>query len=300
MTVVLCIGIAVRDVVLSVGRLPDPGTKSFARELSESIGGPAATAAVTIARLGGTARFAGRVGSDLHGREVIEALVAEHVDVSSVSIRQGLTTPLSAVLVTPDGERTIVNHRPPELFADPAVRVTPDVDAVLGDVRWAAATAAGFDAAVDRATPRILDLDRFDEAERDAVAVATGDASHVLASHGGAAQMTGEDDPIRALTALEGMTSGRVAVTVGADGVWWNDGGEPRRLPAPAISPVETLGAGDVFHGAAALAVAEGATMEAALRFASAAAALRCTLTGGWAAIPDRTAVERLVEDTWN
>ncbi len=146
----------------------------------------------------------------------------------------------------------------------------------------------------------MLDLDRFDEADREAVGAAVDAASHVLASHGGATQFTGSGDPKEAVARLGERSHGRVGVTVGADGVWWGDGGDPRLLAPPRVTPVETLGAGDVFHGAAALAVAEGATMEGALRFASAAAALRCTGRGGWKAIPSRSDVDRLVEETWN
>ena len=63
-------------------------------------------------------------------------------------------------------------------------------------------------------------------------------------------------------------------------------------VPAPRVAVVDTLGAGDVFHGAYALALAEGFGVAASARFASVAAALKCTRPGGRAGIPDRAAVD--------
>jgi sulfofructose kinase len=92
------------------------------------------------------------------------------------------------------------------------------------------------------------------------------------------------------------MTGGWVAVTAGSEGVHWAGG----HLAPPGVQAVETLGAGDVFHGAFALALAEGSSEEHALRFASAAAAVRCSRTGGWSALANRTEVELLMEETWS
>ena len=69
-------------------------------------------------------------------------------------------------------------------------------------------------------------------------------------------------------------------------------------LPAFPVTAVETLGAGDTFHGAFALALAEGMEIAAAMRFAAAAAALRCTRSGGRAALPSRHEVMALLAPT--
>ena len=82
-----------------------------------------------------------------------------------------------------------------------------------------------------------------------------------------------------------------MAATDGAHGTFWLDGTEVRHVPAFDVEVVDTLGAGDVFHGAFAAGLMEGATPEAALRFASAAAAIKCTRRGGRAGIPDREEV---------
>jgi sulfofructose kinase len=92
------------------------------------------------------------------------------------------------------------------------------------------------------------------------------------------------------------MTGARLACTSGGDGVFWLDGEEMRHLPAFPVEAVDTLGAGDVFHGALALALGEGQGEEEALRFASAAAALKCTAFGGGSVSPTRAAVRAFLE----
>ncbi len=90
-------------------------------------------------------------------------------------------------------------------------------------------------------------------------------------------------------------TSALVGVTLGPGGFLWRDGDQERRQPAPAISVVDTLAAGDVWHGAFALALGEGRDVAAAARFANAAAALKCTRFGGRQGAPSRAEVEALL-----
>jgi sulfofructose kinase len=84
------------------------------------------------------------------------------------------------------------------------------------------------------------------------------------------------------------------AVTHGERGVVFCIRGRCGHLAAVPVKAVETLGAGDVFHGAYSLALAEGASLEAALRFAAAAAALKCSRSGGRAGLPRRAEVDAL------
>ena len=73
---------------------------------------------------------------------------------------------------------------------------------------------------------------------------------------------------------------------------WLDARGELQETPAFPVHTVDTLGAGDIFHGAFTLAITEGEDVPAALRFASAAAALKCTRFGGAFACPQRPEVE--------
>ncbi len=83
-------------------------------------------------------------------------------------------------------------------------------------------------------------------------------------------------------------------VTLGAGGAAWLEGGELRTAAAPAVTAVETLGAGDVWHGALAAGLAAGRTVADAVADANAAAALRCTRRGGWETLADAAEVAAL------
>jgi sugar/nucleoside kinase (ribokinase family) len=79
---------------------------------------------------------------------------------------------------------------------------------------------------------------------------------------------------------------GACAVTCGEAGSWWLTRDGAFHVAAPAVDAVDTLGAGDVFHGAYALAIANGRAIADAARFATHAAALKCTRDGGRAGAP--------------
>ena len=88
-------------------------------------------------------------------------------------------------------------------------------------------------------------------------------------------------------------------MTRGAKGtIWLDEQGEAAEMPAFPVHTVDTLGAGDIFHGAFTLAIAEGQSLPKAMRFASAAAALKCTRYGGALCRPQRAEVEALLRQT--
>jgi sulfofructose kinase len=87
----------------------------------------------------------------------------------------------------------------------------------------------------------------------------------------------------RALEEAAARLPGQVAYTDGPDGVRWADG---LHVPAPRVAAVDTLGAGDLWHGAFAAALARGLDRAAASDYANRAAALKCMRAGGWEAYP--------------
>ncbi len=86
-------------------------------------------------------------------------------------------------------------------------------------------------------------------------------------------------------------------MTLGAKGFRWHEGAHTHQIPAFPVTAADTTGAGDVFHGAYALALAEGRRARDAARFASAAAALKCIRGQGWDGLPDRPAVEAMLKE---
>jgi sulfofructose kinase len=295
---VLCVGQATLDHVLTVADPVVVGRKHVAQRHDVVGGGLAANAAVAVARLGGAAALASVIGDDETGTGVLAGLRAEHVDTSLVQQVADVATPFSAVIVSADGARTIVNHSPTELLAQSCPDLEGVVcDAVLVDGRWQAGTTAALSLARRRGIPGVVDVDR---STVDAAVLATclDLASHLIFSEDALRDLAGTPSAADGLRRVSRDTGAHVAVTLGARGVVWIDGDDVRSLDAFAIDAVDTTGAGDVFHGAAALALAEGADEARAFAFASAAAALKCTRPGARAGIASRLEVDDLLDRT--
>jgi sulfofructose kinase len=296
---ILCAGIIVLDEVFRVDRFPQADGKTMARDYFVVNGGCAGNAAVAIARLGGRASLAGPIGgpagADANGDRVLAALVREHVDCSGCERIDGVSTALSAIFIDARGERMIVTHRAARLAAatpaDPT-RLVAAADAVLADNRYPEFVRPICAAARARGLTVVLDADRPTETSDDLFRLAT----HVVFSSECLRATTGLDDLAAALARIAGQTGSFLAVTNGPQDVLWLDGRELRSTPVFPISAIDTLGAGDVFHGAFTLALAEGTAIPAAMRFAAAAAGLKCTRLGGSAAAPDRAEVEALLD----
>ncbi len=294
MAIVLCVGHAVQDFVFSVDALPSRGEKYRARRFDTVGGGPAATAAVAVAKLGGRARLAARLGDDPVADVVVAELERYGVDCTLLRRHPGRTTSLSAVMLDPAGERMIVNYLDPDLPRDPAWLPDPEAigaGAVLGDVRWPEGSAHALARARASGIPAVLDADRPIPADGALLAC----ASHVAFSAEGLCEYAGVDDPVRALRAVGARLDAWCCVTAGADGVYVWSHGEIAHQPSFRVEVVDTLGAGDVWHGAFALALAEGRDETSAVRFAQAAAALKVQRQGGRAGAPTRAELEEFL-----
>jgi sulfofructose kinase len=290
---VSCVGVAVLDLIYGVERLPTVDGKIVAHSFTESGGGMAANAAATITRLDGEAAWFGRVGDDEAGQRTLSGLAKEGVDVSHVRRVTSGRTSHSIVLVDRNGERAIVTYGSDALDSDAAWLSIDKVlrsDVVLADTRWADGAIRALAAARRAGLPAVLDGENSGSVEATR---AVGAASHAIFSRPGLAGLLGVDDPEEGLRRAA-KHAPFVAVTLGAEGVAWVDeSGELGRLAAVPIVARETLAAGDVFHGAFALALAERRDNVSALRFATAAAAVKCGRTGGRASFPNRVEVEQ-------
>lgn len=286
MASVLVIGGAVLDFVFNTETMPVRAEKHQAREFAVVGGGIAANAAVAIARLGGTARLITRLGDDPAGATIRTDLEAEGVDLSASVITPGGRSAVSAVVIDARGERMIVNFPGHGLAQTAAIPQT--FDAVLADTRWPKAALHGLQAARANGKPGVLD------AESPVPEKLVQAASHTVFSAQGLRAFTGHTTLEEGLAAID--TNGWVAVTDGARGLGVRQDGTVQWIAGYRIDAVDTLGAGDVWHGAFALALAEGQSKERAARFGHAAAALKCAAFGGRAGAPNRDRVVHFME----
>ena len=292
---VIGLGYSAVDYIGVVPRLPEIDTKLLLEEFSRQGGGPAATATVTAARLGAKTAFVGQIGSDDLGDFMLRELIREGVDTSRVVRCEGASSQFSFIMVErSSGKRTILWTRssvpplePNQLDKDfiTSCKVLHldrhEIRAAIQAAKWV--REAGGLVSMDAGT------------FVDGVTDLMPHVDVLIASCSFAQDATGQSDPAECARRL--LCERRIAgVTVGERGSWFatSDSAE-FHVPAFEVDVVDTNGAGDVFHGAFAFGLARGWEAHRCARFASAAAALKCTKLGGRAGIPSRAEAEALL-----
>ena len=298
----LITGQVVMDSLFHMDAIPDRPRKYQAKSGLMVGGGCAANGAVAAARLGGSIVLASRVGADILGTHCIRELEAEGIDCRLVTSVPESSTSHSAIMIDQDGERMIVNNRggpfsdaPIEHFED--LLLPGDFDACLVDTRWLAAADWALSLAQAQKIPGIID------AEPPVPEHLMEKASHIAFSEAGLASVaeiepgtggTDSDWITQALSIVQSRYDGCCLVTAGVHGSYVSRGKITTHIPAPSVTVVDTLAAGDVWHGAFAFRLGEqkeskngeGELFDA-MRFANVAAALKCTRPGGRSGAPN-------------
>ena len=265
------VGLATLDVVQRVDRFPEPNQKVVATDTWLAAGGPATNAAIAFAALGGRAVLWSALGAGAAADVVRADLADAGVEVIDVAPPDWGITASSVLVEAATGQRIVVSgsaHQP-DLGITPVPDLS-DAQVVLVDGHHPALALAATRAAADRGLPIVVDAGSH-KPVFDGLFVL---ASDVLCSadylHPGGLDAS----------ALLGLGPQLVAVSHGADPLqWWTATGTGQVIP-PAIEAADTLGAGDVLHGAYAHALAEGAGREAALEAAVRAATVRVAHRG--------------------
>jgi ribokinase len=278
--VIAVVGSINLDLVVPVARHPAPGETVIGGDRAELPGGKGANQAVAAARLGAEVALVGRVGADEAGRRLRDGLAQEGVDVEHVREDPDAPTGMALIAVDGAGENTIVvspgaNARVGEddvgaagelLAGAPVMLVQHEIprSAVAAAVRAAGGTvvlnpapARELVAGVDVVVPNRVEL----------------------------AALAGDGPPEEAAARLDARA---VVVTLGAEGALVVEGGCTEAIAAPRVEAVDTTGAGDAFCGALAEALARGAAVAEAARWAVRVAAASVTRPGAQGGMPRR------------
>ncbi len=289
---ILSLGAAVLDTIYRVDTIPTTPTKVLSLDCMQMGSGMASSAASAAAKLGAHARIWGRVGDDLAGRQYLADLAAANVDVSQVRRVAGGHTAMSTILIDRAGQALVVSYYDPTLGQNADWLPLGEIasfDFVLADTRWPDGAAALLQAARAQTVPSLFDADI---APPEVVARLLPLASNTVFSESGLLQFTGARDITQGLREAAKRGPGLMGATAAERGFYWYDGVRVNHIPALKVAAVDTLAAGDVFHGAFALMLAEGHSIEAAARFACTAASLKCARFGGRLGAPTRAEVE--------
>jgi sulfofructose kinase len=285
---IICVGHAALDRIYRIEAFPPEPSKVRALEHIEAGGGMAANAAVAIARLGGKAELWSRTGDDAAGATVRAGLKAERVDVRYLQAFEGARTSTSAIIVDRGGERLIVGQRDAGMPSGtswlPLERVR-EADTVLGDLRWLEALRSVFARARQEGVPTVLDADL---GAREALESILRLTDYAVFSAPALRELIPVGSDAERLKSVLSFGPRYAGVTLGGQGYLWSEGEEVYQLPAFAVAVVDTTGAGDAFHGALSLLLAEGRPLAECARAASAVAALKCTRLGSRSGLPTR------------
>jgi len=297
---ILFCGATTLDRIFRVDVLPVGPGKVLSKQMAVVAHGIAASAAA--ARLGADAILFSRLGDDETGQRILDDLSAAGVDCAGVRRFAGVTSALCAVIVDDDGERLVVPHYEPALPTDPSwlpLEMVESADAVLADIRWPRGAASLLDSARLAGKPAVLDADI---GSREVLLDLACRATYAIFSQPGARIAADTDDDLEALVGLADRLDRFVAVTLGADGCHWLDAGQLQRIAAYDINAVDTLAAGDIFHGTFTWALAQGVAprecIAIAIAIAIAAAAIKCQTFGGRLGAPDRAELLGFLQGT--
>ena len=287
------------DISLLVPHLPEPGETVLASAAATfGAGGKGANQAVAAARLGAAVSMVGCCGDDEFGARLRAGLAAEGVGVTGLRAVPGVASGLALITVDPAGENSIA--------------VAAGANGLAGDAEVAAAFAQPCDvlvlsaeipagvlgAALRRAraagVATVLNLAPVPEgaagllAERPDWLVVNAQEAAALAGRPADATPADEAplgrDGAAALAA--GLGGGQVVVTLGAAGAVLAGPSGTAAVPGFRVTAVDTVGAGDAFVGALAVALASGLDPAAAVTAACAAGAAAATRRGAQAALP--------------
>lgn len=271
---VLCVGHACYDLIFSVDHHPSADEKIFARDCNGCGGGPAANAAVEVSRLGFKSAFAGYLGNDLYGDHHWQELFENQVDTTLI-IRGNNPTPLSTILVKPDGKRALINYKgKTKPLPKNAIDFTNlSSKTVLFDGHEPELSPALAKYCHEQNIATVLDAGSI---HKGTLAL-MNKVDYLVCSEKFALQFANDEQS--ALSSLSEKAP-TVVITLGENGLIWQSGQEKGSLPAFPITAIDTTGAGDAFHGAFTAAIATQMSWHDTLTYASAAGALCCIKTG--------------------
>lgn len=299
---VAVVGSLMMDLVVRSPRLPELGESLIASGFQTFVGGKGGNQATAARRLGAEVAMVGRVGDDEFGRAIVANLAAEGIDVRQVSVDPVTGTGVAVPIVLDDGNNAIlaVPRANLALGPDDIRRAAPaiesaDVLLVQFEVGMEA-TALAMRIARDAGRTVILNPAPIAPyppgmlASADVLIPNEVEASALAPAAGG--------DHEREAAALLGDGPGGVVITLGENGALVATSGAVTRIPAFPVAAVDTVGAGDAFCGAFALALASGAPLFEAARYGSAAAACAVTRPGAAAALPFRSEVAQILHSS--
>ena len=301
---IVVIGSSNTDMIVKTPHLPRPGETVLGGTFSTAAGGKGANQAVACAKAGGKVTFVARVGQDMFGDQALQGFRQNGINVDHVISDTAAPSGVALIVVDDQGENCI------------AVASGANLNLTVEDLQAA-------QSAIDSAGIVLMKLEIPLEVVTAATRVAAAQQIKVILNPAPARALSDEllqhisiltpnetearmltdievKDESTALQAAQALTEKgvqSVIITLGSAGAYVYSENFKGMVSGFKVDPVDTTAAGDTFNGTLAVALAEGNTLQQAVSFANAAAALSVTRLGAQPSAPDRVAIERFLEE---
>ncbi len=293
---VVGLGQACLDYLGTVPFYPAEDGKVELTQLATECGGPVSTAIVTLAKLGVRCSFIGSVSDDYIGERIVDNLTQHNIDITQLKVTPGHSSQFAFIAISPGGARTIFWHRgtmPPLSRSEVDLSLYPSMKVLHLDGLMVEASIEAARQARARGVTVVMDAGTMREGTIKLVSL----VDILIASETFAEPLVGPDaNPEHALRVLKSLGPKHVVITLGRKGsVGLNKDSVFHKQPAFPVDAVDTTGAGDVYHGAYIYSLLKGWAMAQCMRFAAAAAALKCRRLGAQPGIPTLREIEQIM-----
>ena len=290
------------DLVSMTPRFPLPGETVVGTRFLTYPGGKGANQAVAAARMGADSAMIGRVGDDVFGGQLLDALSASGVSVDGVAVARNTTSGLAIIIIDETAQNQIIqvlgaNGTCGQEEATRCIQALSGSSTVLLqlEVSLDASLLVAMEAFYQGRTV-ILDPGPVRQLPAEfysCCSVITPNETEAQALVG--FPVTDPSSAARAAEVLVDRGVGIAIVKLGSQGAYFATGDQSGHALPFQVDAVDSVAAGDAFNGAFAGALAEGQELAEAVRVASAAGALAVTRSGAQDSMPTRTEVESLL-----
>lgn len=295
---ILVIGSSNTDMVIKTHSFPVPGETILGGRFLMNAGGKGANQAVAAARLGGMVTFVGKIGDDIFGKQAVQQLEDEGINVNYVAVDPENPSGVAMITVDRNAENTIVvapgsngtlspadfNRALPELLD--AEFVLLQLEIPIPTVEYIARIAAQNRKKVILNPAPAAELS--DELLQNLYIITPNETEAELLTR---IKVIDAQSAMKAATALHEKGVEIVIITMGATGAFLLNNGESELIKAPKVEAVDTTAAGDTFNGALIVALSEGKTIQESIAFANKAAAISVTRIGAQSSVPYRSEI---------
>ena len=297
MTKVLCVGQSAYDITLPLDHYPIENKKVKIPDKVECGGGSSSNCAFLLAKWGIDATFAGIIGNDHYGNNILDEYITVGVDTKYLQISNRYPTTSSYIIAnTSIGSRTILTYKDMGIHMAPVSLLDNEFDYILFD-----GYEKEFAMEAIRRNPKaitLLDAGSVKEATVELAKV----VDYVICSHDFAIEYSKVDidyddiETIKKAYDILAKDFKHVIITLESYGCFTKIDGEYKIVPSIKVKAVDSTGAGDIYHGAFMYGLVKGFDIEKTMRFANITGALSCLKVGSRLSIPEL----KEVEDAYN